>query len=83
MFVNGNLYIARGADGPICLTGRMCNRHGLIAGGSSRSTSATKKTTSTRKTSQKSNSSTGSILGSAATTATRRVTNEILKNIFK
>lgn len=32
MFINGNLYIARGADGPICLTGRMCNRHGLIAG---------------------------------------------------
>ncbi len=32
MFINGNLYIARGADGPIYLTGRMCNRHGLIAG---------------------------------------------------
>ena len=32
MYINGQLYIARGADGPICLTGRMCNRHGLIAG---------------------------------------------------
>ncbi len=32
MFINGNLYIARSADGPVCLTGRMCNRHGLIAG---------------------------------------------------
>ncbi len=32
MYINGNLYIAQGADGPIHLTGRMCNRHGLIAG---------------------------------------------------
>ncbi|MBR0045418.1 MAG: DUF853 family protein [Bacteroidaceae bacterium] len=32
MYLDGNLYIAHGADGPINLTGRMCNRHGLIAG---------------------------------------------------
>lgn len=32
MFINGNLYIARSAEGPINLTGCMCNRHGLIAG---------------------------------------------------
>ncbi|MBR0038341.1 MAG: DUF853 family protein [Bacteroidales bacterium] len=32
MYNNGNLYIAHSENGPICLTGRMCNRHGLIAG---------------------------------------------------
>lgn len=32
MYTNGNLYIAHSANGPIYLTGKMCNRHGLIAG---------------------------------------------------
>ncbi|MBR2631127.1 MAG: DUF853 family protein [Bacteroidaceae bacterium] len=32
MYFNQNLYIAHSADGPIHLVGRMCNRHGLIAG---------------------------------------------------
>ncbi|MDO5482517.1 MAG: DUF853 family protein [Bacteroidaceae bacterium] len=32
MYFNQNLYIAHSADGPINLVGRMCNRHGLIAG---------------------------------------------------
>ena len=32
MYINGNLYIAHCDDGPINLVGRMCNRHGLIAG---------------------------------------------------
>ena len=32
MYLDGNLYIAHCADGPINLVGRMCNRHGLIAG---------------------------------------------------
>ena len=32
MYLDGNLYIAHCADGPINLTGKMCNRHGLIAG---------------------------------------------------
>lgn len=32
MYLDGNLYIAHGEDGPINLVGRMCNRHGLIAG---------------------------------------------------
>lgn len=32
MYLDGNLYIAHCADGPIYLTGKMCNRHGLIAG---------------------------------------------------
>lgn len=32
MYLNENLYIAHCADGPINLVGRMCNRHGLIAG---------------------------------------------------
>ena len=32
MYINGELYIAHSADGPINLVGRMCNRHGLIAG---------------------------------------------------
>lgn len=32
MYLDGNLYIAHCADGSINLTGKMCNRHGLIAG---------------------------------------------------
>ena len=32
MYLDGNLYIAHCADGPINLTGKMCNRHGLISG---------------------------------------------------
>lgn len=32
MYLNNNLYIAHCANGPIYLTGKMCNRHGLIAG---------------------------------------------------
>lgn len=32
MYLNNNLYIAHSANGPIYLTGKMCNRHGLIAG---------------------------------------------------
>ena len=32
MFKDNNLYIAHSAEGPINLVGRMCNRHGLIAG---------------------------------------------------
>ena len=55
--------------------------------GSSSSTSKKKTTTTKKTTSSKKSSSSGSILGNAdktaATTATRQVTNEILKNIFK
>ena len=29
---NKGLYIAHGPQGPICIQGRMANRHGLIAG---------------------------------------------------
>ena len=32
MFVENNLYVAHSANGPIHLVGKMCNRHGLIAG---------------------------------------------------
>lgn len=32
MYLNDQLYIAHSEEGPICLTGKMCNRHGLIAG---------------------------------------------------
>ena len=32
MYIDGKLYIAHSDNGPICLTGRMANRHGLIAG---------------------------------------------------
>jgi len=32
MYLNNNLYIAHSAEGPINLVGKMCNRHGLIAG---------------------------------------------------
>ena len=32
MYSNNNLYVAHSDNGPICLTGKMCNRHGLIAG---------------------------------------------------
>ncbi len=32
MYLDSNLYIAHCADGSINLTGKMCNRHGLIAG---------------------------------------------------
>ncbi len=32
MYINGDLYIAHSGEGPINLVGRMCNRHGLIAG---------------------------------------------------
>ena len=32
MYLDGNLYIAHCDDGPINLVGKMCNRHGLIAG---------------------------------------------------
>ncbi|MBQ9665582.1 MAG: DUF853 family protein [Bacteroidaceae bacterium] len=55
--------------------------------GSSSSTSKKKTTTTKKTTSSKKSSSSGSILGNAAktaaTTATRQVTNEILKSIFK
>lgn len=32
MYINNNLYVAHSSNGPIYLTGKMCNRHGLIAG---------------------------------------------------
>ena len=32
MYINDNLYVAHAGNGPIYLTGKMCNRHGLIAG---------------------------------------------------
>lgn len=32
MYLNQNLYIAHCSEGPINLIGKMCNRHGLIAG---------------------------------------------------
>lgn len=32
MYLDNNLYVAHSSNGPICLTGKMCNRHGLIAG---------------------------------------------------
>ena len=32
MFLDNNLYVAHSANGPINLVGKMCNRHGLIAG---------------------------------------------------
>ena len=32
MYLDNQLYVAHSANGPICLTGKMCNRHGLIAG---------------------------------------------------
>ncbi|MBQ0056667.1 MAG: DUF853 family protein [Bacteroidales bacterium] len=32
MYTNESLYIAHSANGPISLVGKMCNRHGLIAG---------------------------------------------------
>ena len=32
MYIDNQLYVAHSANGPICLTGKMCNRHGLIAG---------------------------------------------------
>ena len=32
MYINEKLYVAHASNGPICLTGKMCNRHGLIAG---------------------------------------------------
>ncbi len=32
MYKDGNLYIAHCSEGPINLVGKMCNRHGLIAG---------------------------------------------------
>lgn len=32
MYINDKLYVAYSQNGPICLTGKMCNRHGLIAG---------------------------------------------------
>lgn len=32
MYIDDKLYIAHCDEGPICLTGKMCNRHGLIAG---------------------------------------------------
>ena len=32
MFTDNNLYVAHSTKGPIYLTGKMCNRHGLIAG---------------------------------------------------
>lgn len=32
MYLNNNLYIAHSPEGPINLIGKMCNRHGLIAG---------------------------------------------------
>lgn len=32
MYLNNNLYVAHSKNGALCLTGKMCNRHGLIAG---------------------------------------------------
>ena len=32
MYIDDKLYVAHCANGPLCLTGKMCNRHGLIAG---------------------------------------------------
>ena len=32
MFTDNKLYVAHGSSGPICLCGKMANRHGLIAG---------------------------------------------------
>ena len=32
MYIDNRLYVAHCANGPLCLTGKMCNRHGLIAG---------------------------------------------------
>ena len=32
MFTDNKLYVANGSSGPICLCGKMANRHGLIAG---------------------------------------------------
>ena len=32
MYLDSNLYVAHSANGPINLIGKMCNRHGLIAG---------------------------------------------------
>ena len=32
MYLNQNLYVAHSEEGPVHLIGRMCNRHGLIAG---------------------------------------------------
>ncbi len=32
MYLNDELYVAHSSNGPLCLTGKMCNRHGLIAG---------------------------------------------------
>lgn len=32
MYLNDKLYVAHCSKGPLCLTGNMCNRHGLIAG---------------------------------------------------
>ena len=32
MFTDNKLYVAHGSNGPICLCGKMANRHGLIAG---------------------------------------------------
>lgn len=32
MYINNKLYVAHCENGELCLTGKMCNRHGLIAG---------------------------------------------------
>lgn len=32
MYINNKLYVAHCDNGELCLTGKMCNRHGLIAG---------------------------------------------------
>lgn len=32
MYINNKLYVAHCESGELCLTGKMCNRHGLIAG---------------------------------------------------
>lgn len=32
MYIDKKLYVAHSANGPLTLTGKMCNRHGLIAG---------------------------------------------------
>lgn len=32
MYTDNKLYVAHGSNGPICLCGKMANRHGLIAG---------------------------------------------------
>ena len=32
MYIDNKLYVAHCDNGPLCMTGKMCNRHGLVAG---------------------------------------------------